>query len=183
MTEDPDQNTAVIDDIVTACKRMGATKTGALIAIKRDGSLDFLKNTGDTKDIVVNFVEPIMSKKRLNSCWNTTIRAKTPAPVKAPKALESISIFRNSALHDGAMIIEDNKITATRVILPVSDNRKIPQRFGLRHRAALGLTERSNALALIVSEETGQISLVIDGAFESYDNMEELAAKIKNHLD
>ncbi len=151
--EETDNNKAVVDEIIKACKRMSATKTGALIAIKRDGSLDFLKNSGDTMDIVVN------------------------API-----IQSI-FYKNSTLHDGAMIIEGNKITATRVILPVSDNRKIPQRFGLRHRAALGLTERSNALAIIVSEETGQVSLVIDGAFESYEDMQELATKVKNHLD
>lgn len=151
--EDIDNNSGVIDDIITACKRMSATKTGALIAIKRDGSLDFLKNSGDAMDIVVN------------------------API-----IQSI-FYKNSTLHDGAMIIEGNKITATRVILPVSDNRKIPQRFGLRHRAAVGLTERSNALAIIVSEETGQVSLVMDGAFESYEDMDDLADKIKTHLD
>ncbi len=151
--EDTDSNKAVVDEVIKACKRMSATKTGALIAIKRDGSLDFLKNSGDVMDITVN------------------------API-----IQSI-FYKNSTLHDGAIIIEGNKITATRVILPVSDNRKIPQRFGLRHRAALGLTERSNALAIIVSEETGQVSLVIDGAFESYDNLEELSTKVKNHLD
>lgn len=151
--EDTDSNSGIVDEIITACKRMSATKTGALIAIKRDGSLDFLKNSGDTMDIVVN------------------------API-----IQSI-FYKNSTLHDGAMIIEDNKITATRVILPVSDNRKIPQRFGLRHRAALGLTERSNALAIIVSEETGQVSLVMDGAFESYEDMDDLADKLKSHLD
>jgi len=149
---DKDNHNNVVDEIVTACKRMSATKTGALIAIKRDGSLDFLKNSGDTMDIVVN------------------------API-----IQSI-FYKNSTLHDGAMIIEDNKITATRVILPVSDNRKIPQRFGLRHRAALGLTERSNALAIIVSEETGQVSLVINGEFESYEDMDDLSDKIKSHL-
>ncbi|SCX88058.1 TIGR00159 family protein [Nonlabens sp. Hel1_33_55] len=151
--EDIDTNSGVVEEVVTACKRMSATKTGALIAIKRDGSLDFLKNSGDTMDIVVN------------------------API-----IQSI-FYKNSTLHDGAMIIEGNKITATRVILPVSDNRKIPQRFGLRHRAALGLTERSNAMAIIVSEETGQVSLVMDGAFESYEDMDDLADKIKTHLD
>ncbi|WP_194850814.1 diadenylate cyclase CdaA [Nonlabens antarcticus] len=149
---DVDNHNSVVDEIVTACKRMSATKTGALIAIKRDGSLDFLKSSGDTMDIVVN------------------------API-----IQSI-FYKNSTLHDGAMIIEENKITATRVILPVSDNRKIPQRFGLRHRAALGLTERSNALAIIVSEETGQVSLVINGEFESYEDMDDLSDKIKSHL-
>lgn len=149
---DVNDNDQVVKEIVTACKRMSATKTGALIAIKRDGSLDFLKNSGDSMDIMVN------------------------API-----IQSI-FYKNSTLHDGAMIIEGNKITATRVILPVSDNRKIPQRFGLRHRAALGLTERSNAIAVIVSEETGQVSLVVNGEFESFEDMEELADKLKGHL-
>jgi diadenylate cyclase len=131
---------------------MSLTKTGALIGIKRDGSLEFVKNTGDQQDILVN-----------------------------SSIIQSI-FYKNSTLHDGAMIIEGNKITATRVILPVSENRKIPQRFGLRHRAALGLTERSSAIALIVSEETGQISLVHEGEFETFTDSKELAAKIKSHL-
>ena len=100
--------------------------------------------------------------------------------VNAP-IIQSI-FYKNSILHDGAMIIEGNKITATRVILPVSDNRDIPQRFGLRHRAAVGLTERSDAIAIIVSEETGLISLVHDGEFESHTDLEQLATKIKSQL-
>ncbi|AZQ43725.1 diadenylate cyclase CdaA [Nonlabens ponticola] len=151
--EEQNANLAIVDHVVTACKRMSATKTGALIAIKRDGSLDFLKNSGDEMDIVVN------------------------API-----IQSI-FYKNSTLHDGAMIIEDNKITATRVVLPVSDSRKIPQRFGLRHRAAVGLTERTNAIAVIVSEETGKVSLVVDGEFESYDDMDDLSSKMKALMD
>lgn len=143
----------VVDEIVKACKKMSATKTGALIGIKRDNSLDFVKSTGDTMDIKVN------------------------API-----IQSI-FYKNSTLHDGALIIEGDRITATRVILPVSENREIPQRFGLRHRAAVGLTERSGAIAVIVSEETGQISLVHDGAFEGYTDTEQLATKIKKLLE
>jgi uncharacterized protein (TIGR00159 family) len=150
--EDKDNNQKVIVEIVNACKKMSATKTGALIGIKRDGSLEFVKNTGDRQDILVN-----------------------------SSIIQSI-FYKNSTLHDGAMIVEGNKITATRVILPISENRKIPQRFGLRHRAALGLTERSSAIAIIVSEETGQISLVHDGEFETYTDTDELAKKIKTHL-
>ena len=150
--EEQDNNHIVVREIVDACKIMSATKTGALIGIKRDGSLEFVKNTGDNQDILVN-----------------------------SSIIQSI-FYKNSTLHDGAMIVEGNKITATRVILPISENRKIPQRFGLRHRAALGLTERSSAIALIVSEETGQISLVHEGAFETYTDTDELAKKIKSHL-
>jgi DNA integrity scanning protein DisA with diadenylate cyclase activity len=90
-----------VNALVAACKNMGASKTGALIVLKRNNSLDFVKNTGDEMTIAVN--QPI---------------------------IESI-FFKNSPLHDGAIIIEDNIITATRVILPVSNDRKIPLRFGL----------------------------------------------------
>jgi DNA integrity scanning protein DisA with diadenylate cyclase activity len=80
------------------------------------------------------------------------------------------------------MVIEDNKITATRVILPVSNDRSIPLRFGLRHRAAVGITEKTDALALVVSEETGQISYVRDGEFVMFESNEELIEKIKENL-
>lgn len=151
--KDIETDYTAVDQIVKACGRMSQTYTGALIVIQRDGSLEFVKKTGDEHDIKVN------------------------API-----IESI-FFKNSPLHDGAMIIEGNRITATRVILPVSDNRKIPQRFGLRHRAAVGITERSNAIAIVVSEETGQISLIHNADFENHDNLEQLAIKIKNHLE
>lgn len=143
---------AAVDQIARACKHMASSYTGALIIIKRDASLDFIKKTGDEHDIKVN------------------------API-----IESI-FFKNSPLHDGAMIVEGNRITATRVILPVSENVKIPQRFGLRHRAAVGITERSNALAIVVSEETGQISLIHNTHFESIENHEALAIRLKNLL-
>ncbi len=135
--------------IVDACRKMSKTKTGALIVIQRNNSLDFVKNTGDTMNAEVN--RPI---------------------------IESI-FFKNSPLHDGAMIIEDNTITATRVILPVSNDRRIPQRFGLRHRAAVGITEKTDAVCLVVSEENGQISYLKEGDFVLFEDMEEL----KNQLE
>ncbi|EAS20153.1 conserved hypothetical protein [Flavobacteria bacterium BBFL7] len=151
--DDTDTDHTAVDQIVKACEEMSKTYTGALIVIKRDGSLDFVKNSGDEQDIVVN-----------------------------SSIIKSI-FFKNSPLHDGAMIIEGNRITATRVILPVSDNRSIPQRFGLRHRAAVGVTERSNAIALAVSEETGQISLINNAEFETFENLEDLSIRIKKHLE
>jgi len=150
---DAETDHTAVDEIVQACGEMSKTFTGALIVIKRDGSLDFLKKSGDEQDIVVN------------------------------KTIIKSIFFKNSPLHDGAMVIEDNRITATRVILPVSDNRKIPQRFGLRHRAAVGVTERSNAIAIAVSEETGQISLINNAEFETFENLEDLSIKIKKHLE
>ena len=148
----PEDSVTDVTAIVRACQKMGDTFTGALIVIKRNTSLDFVKNTGDELDILV----------------------KTPI-------IESI-FYKNSPLHDGAMIIEDNRIVATRVILPVSNDRDIPLRFGLRHRAAIGITEKTDGLALIVSEETGQISYIKNGEFSIFKTPEELIEKIKKDL-
>lgn len=141
-----------VDIIVEACKKLGSTHTGALIVIKRNTKLEFVKNTGDNMDIKVN--RPI---------------------------IESI-FYKNSTLHDGAIVIEDGRITATRVILPVSNDRDIPLRFGLRHRAAVGISEKTDAVALVVSEETGQISYLKNGEFNIFDSIEDLSEHIKNDL-
>ena len=95
--------------------------------------------------------------------------------------IESI-FFKNSPLHDGAIVIANNTVKATRVILPVSNERNIPQRFGLRHRAAVGITEKTDALAIAVSEETGQISYVKNGEFIMFKDNEELIELIKKDL-
>lgn len=141
-----------VEAIVNACETMGRTYTGALIVIQKSTNLEFVKNSGDQMNIELN--QPI---------------------------LESV-FYKNSPLHDGAIIIEDNHITATRVILPVSNDRSIPLRFGLRHRAAVGITEKTDALALVVSEETGQISYIKDGEFVMFENHKELVDKIKEDL-
>ena len=141
-----------VEDIISACEAMGQSYTGALIIIQKNTNLDFVKNSGDDMNIELN--QPI---------------------------IESI-FYKNSPLHDGAMVIEDNKITATRVILPVSNDRSIPLRFGLRHRAAVGITEKTDALALVVSEETGQISYVRDGEFVMFESNDELIDRIKEDL-
>lgn len=141
------------DDIISACIKMGSSKTGALIVLERNNNLDFLVITGDEMNIQVT--QPI---------------------------IESI-FFKNSPLHDGAVIIADNTIKATRVILPLNNDKKIPERFGLRHRAAIGITEKTDALAIVVSEETGQISYVKDGEFVMFKNASELTEMIKTDLD
>jgi DNA integrity scanning protein DisA with diadenylate cyclase activity len=87
--------------------------------------------------------------------------------------LESI-FFKNSPLHDGAVIIENNKIKAARCVLPVTENTDLPAQYGMRHRAALGITEQSDAISLIVSEETGQISMALDGKIYPNLSAEEL---------
>lgn len=141
-----------IDAIVDACTKMGSTRTGALIVIERHNNLDVIANTGDEMNIAVT--QPI---------------------------IESI-FFKNSPLHDGAIIVSGNIIKATRVILPVSNEASIPQRFGLRHRAAVGVCEKTDALAIVVSEETGQISYIKNGEFVMFDNTEELKTMLKEDL-
>lgn len=141
-----------VDTIIAACNKMGASKTGALIVFEHHNNLDFLISTGDEMNIKVT--QPI---------------------------IESI-FFKNSPLHDGAIIIVDNIVKATRVILPVNNEKVLPQRFGLRHRAAVGISEKTDALALIVSEETGQISYFKDGDFVMFKDTVELAEIIKQDL-
>ena len=141
-----------LNAIVKACEAMARSYTGALIIIQKSTKLDFVKISGDAMNIELN--QPI---------------------------IESV-FFKNSPLHDGAMIIENNMITATRVILPVSNDRSIPLRFGLRHRAAVGITEKTDALALVVSEENGQISYLKDGEFVIFEDTNELVNKLKEDL-
>ncbi|WP_460218363.1 diadenylate cyclase CdaA [Psychroserpens sp. MEBiC05023] len=141
-----------IHAIVAACEKMGKTRTGALIVLERNNNLDFLTNTGDEMNIKVT--QPI---------------------------IESI-FFKNSPLHDGAVIIENNIVKATRVILPVNNEKNIPQRFGLRHRAAVGITEKTDAIALAVSEETGQISYLKNGEFVMFADVAELTTLLYKDL-
>lgn len=141
-----------IPAIIKACEKMSATHTGALLVIKRNTSLDFVKSSGDAMNNEIN------------------------VPI-----IESI-FYKNSPLHDGAMIIEKNKITATRVILPVSGDINIPLRFGLRHRAAISITQKTDAIALVVSEENGQISYIRNGDFIKYETPKELIQKLNDDL-
>jgi len=141
-----------VDAIIAACKNMGISKTGAIIVIERTNILDFLRATGDKMNIEIT--QPI---------------------------IESI-FYKNSPLHDGAAVVQDNYITATRVILPVSNERNIPLRFGLRHRAAIGITEKTDAICLVVSEETGSISYIKGGTFIKHKSLEELTELIKKDL-
>ncbi len=140
-----------VDSIVNACYKMALTKTGALLVLERNNNLDFAKQSGDHMNAEIN------------------------VPL-----LESI-FYKNSPLHDGATIIKENFITATRVVLPLSE-KSLPNRFGLRHRAAIGITERTDAICIVISEETGKVSLIKDGDFELFANESELKEKIKNLL-
>jgi len=141
-----------IETLVNSCIKLSKTKTGALIVLERTNNLDFLINTGD----------------KMNAFMNGAL-------------LESI-FYKNSPLHDGATIIRDNVIVATRVVLPLTDSR-IPARFGLRHKAAIGVSEKTDALCILVSEETGEISYTKDGAFELYSDYQELIEKLKSDMN
>ena len=141
-----------ITEIVSFCDEMSNIKTGVLIVLGRNNSLDFVKLTGDEMHIEVN--RPI---------------------------LKSI-FYKNSPLHDGAVIIENDIISATRVILPIENTIKIPAHFGLRHRAALGITTRTDALSIVVSEETGQISYFNNGAFILFEDINDLTEIIKEDV-
>lgn len=141
-----------VDGVLAACERMCKSKTGALLVFERNNALDFVGSTGDTMNIELN--QPI---------------------------IESI-FYKNSPLHDGAVIIRGNYIIATRVILPISKEKSIPLRFGLRHRAAVGITEKTDALALVVSEESGQLSYIKNGEFVLYKDFNELGSMIRKDL-
>ncbi len=117
-----------IDPIVQACHKMAMSKTGALIVIGKINELEEYLNTGETVDARIS-----------------------------EQLIENI-FFKNAPLHDGAVIIMNNKIKAASCILPVSKNDKLPVHVGLRHRSAVGITEKSDAVAIVVSEQTGKIS-------------------------
>ena len=117
-----------ISPIVQACQSLAASKTGALIIIKNAQTLDDVIQTGE-------YIDARLSAELLKNIF-----------------------FKNSPLHDGAVVVQNNRIAAARCILPVSRNEHLPNDLGLRHRSALGITEISDAVAVIVSEQTGHIS-------------------------
>ena len=141
-----------IDAIAKACINMSEIKQGALILLTRKNNLDDIVSTG----VVVN------------------------ADITNP-LIENI-FFKNSPLHDGAMIIRHNRITAARCILPVTQKTNIPGHYGLRHRAAIGVTEVKDCIALVVSEETGNISMVSGGEIQTVKESE-LKETIEKEMD
>ncbi len=126
--DDPQQFLDDIDAIVRACKRMASSKTGALIVMTKEAPLNEFIDTGEKIDARVS-----------------------------RELIENI-FFKNSPLHDGAIIIKDHRISAARCILPVSKSENISSDLGLRHRSAIGITSATDAIAIVVSEQTGAIS-------------------------
>lgn len=141
-------NKASIDEIIKASNEMSASKIGALIVISNKSDLLNITNTGDFLDAEISNI-----------------------------LIQSI-FFKNSPLHDGAIVISNNKIKAARCILPVSDDTNLPTNYGLRHRAAIGLTSITDASVIVVSEETGEIAYVNSGNVISSISITDLENKL-----
>lgn len=138
--------------IVMSCMNLSKGKVGALIVIERTMPLDDIVRTGDLIDAAIN-----------------------------QRLIENV-FFKNSPLHDGAMIISKRRIKAAGCILPVSHDLDIPKELGLRHRAAMGMSQESDALAVVVSEETGGISVAVRGEFRLRLSAEELEGILTKEL-
>lgn len=138
--------------VIDAVKSFTDTGTGALIVFAQRADLKYFVDSGD-------LIDALVSKRLLISIFN-----------------------KFSPLHDGAAIISQNRIRAARCILPVSERQDIPARYGLRHRAAVGLTEGTDALVVVVSEETGQVSLVKGGNLIHNLSLQELRTHLNQHL-
>ncbi len=147
-----EEDKETIMPIVMACMSMAKGRVGALIVIERGAPLDDIVDTGDTIDAVIN-----------------------------QRLIENI-FFKNSPLHDGAMVISKKRIKAAGCILPVSHNLDIPKELGLRHRAAMGISQDSDAIAVVVSEETGRISVAIKGEFRLRLSAEELESILAHEM-
>lgn len=141
--------TSTVDDkavveIAEACKVMSEEKVGALIVFPGQNSLQQIIETGDTLDALV-------SRRLILNLF-----------------------FKNSPLHDGAMIISGDRVVAARCTLPITDRSDIPAHYGMRHKAAIGITEESDASVIVVSEETGNISYVRGGVIRTLETSYEI---------
>ena len=141
-----------INQVIEAAKTLKSTKTGALVVFSRDTELKFYAQTGDALDAEV-------SKRLLLSIFN-----------------------KNSPLHDGAVIIYKGRIKAARCVLPVSENDHIPPNYGLRHRAAIGMSENTNTLVMAISEETGRLLLARNGKYLRSLKLKQIEQKILEYL-
>ena len=139
--------------IVMAAQNMSRGKVGALIVIERHVRLDDIISTGSLIDANVN-----------------------------QQLIENV-FFKNAPLHDGAMVISKKRIKAAGCILPVSHDMDIPKELGLRHRAAMGVSQESDAVAIVVSEETGGISVAVKGEFRLRLSAEELESILTKELE
>ena len=139
-----DDKAADVMPIVLACNSMAQQKVGALIIVQKSMSLDDIVKTGETINADIN-----------------------------QRLIESV-FFKNAPLHDGAIVIQRGRIAAAQCILPVSHNLNIPKKLGLRHRSAMGISEKTDATVIVVSEETGGISVAQNGKFKLGLNAQQL---------
>lgn len=137
-------NTESTTEIAEACMEMGEQKVGALIVLLKNDSLKDIINTGDKIDS------------------------------KISRRLIMNIFFKNSPLHDGAMIIGNDRIIAARCTLPITDRTDLPARYGMRHKAAVGISEQSDASIIVVSEQTGRISYIREGRIEAVNSINKL---------
>lgn len=137
-----------VQEAVNAAWRLSQERTGMLIVFARTSELQFFANTGESLDAKI-------SSRLLESVFN-----------------------KYSPLHDGAVIIANGRCKAAGCVLPISENPDIPDDLGLRHRSALGISEHSDAVVLVVSEETGRISLAINGRLHPYTDRKKIIAKL-----
>ncbi len=142
-----------IEEVATACFHMSETKTGALIVIAKKTDLKAYVNTGD-------IIDSGLSSRMLENIF-----------------------YKNSPLHDGAVIIIDNRILAARCVLPVTEKENFPAHYGMRHRAAVGITENTDAIAVSVSEQTGAVSLTINGEINAQLTKEKLIFLLEKNLN
>lgn len=149
MDEDTERLSQCIDNISKAAGNMQERRIGALIVFERETQLGEIINTGTLIDAV------------------------------ASVAMTTNIFFPNSPLHDGALIVRDGKLYAAGCILPLSQSPDISSRLGTRHRAGIGMTENSDAIVLIVSEETGVISIVCDGQIKRNFNAVSACAELR----
>lgn len=150
--QDARMDSSTVNEIAEACKSMSETKTGALIVIPHSDNLDDIINTGD-------IINADISRRLIMNLF-----------------------FKNSPLHDGAVVINNERIVAARCTLPITEKVNIPPSFGMRHKAAIGISEVKDVDVIVVSEETGRISFVKGGNVTPIKNINELKLLLGNSL-
>ena len=142
----------IIKEIIESVKYLSKTRTGALIVFQKEISASTYFDVGT----------------KINANVSTEL---------------ILTIFHpNTPLHDGAMVIKDNKILSAGVLLPLTEDPKLSWKYGTRHRAAIGMSEVSDSACLVVSEETGDVSVTLDGSLKKYEDLTTLKQDLENIL-
>ena len=152
ITKDTETVELDVESIINACFNMSQSKTGALIVIPKKSDLKFYISSGELVDSALT-----------------------------DRMLENI-FYKNSPLHDGAVIIKNNRIVAARCVLPVTEKENFPANYGMRHRAAVGITETTDAIAISVSEQTGDVSLTVNAEINANLNREKLRFLLEKNI-